>query len=95
MNNKESNDLQATISQALQEMKKEAGDSFDLNKVNLAELQRKTGIVVEYIVGFLEEKNALGFSYQFEEYLLNVFDQYCNENGLEDPCFPGGFWGNG
>ena len=44
MNNKESNDLQATISQALQEMKKEAGDSFDLNKVNLAELQRKTGI---------------------------------------------------
>ena len=44
MNKKESNDLQATISQAIQEMKKEAGDAFDLDKINLAELQRRTGI---------------------------------------------------
>lgn len=32
------------IAQALNEMKEEAGDSFDLRKVNLAELQRRTGI---------------------------------------------------
>ena len=44
MNKKESNDLQATISQAIQEMKKEAGDAFDLDRINLAELQRRTGI---------------------------------------------------
>ena len=44
MNKKESNDLQTTISHAIQEMKKEAGDAFDLNKINFAELQRRTGV---------------------------------------------------
>ena len=39
-----SNDLQEILSQALEEMKKEAGDSFNLEKVNLAELERKTGL---------------------------------------------------
>ena len=44
MNEQERNDLQLTITHALQEMKAEAGASFDLEKVNLAELERRTGI---------------------------------------------------
>lgn len=44
MNLKESNDLQLTITQALQEMEAEAGDSFEVEKINLAELERRTGI---------------------------------------------------
>ena len=47
----------------------------------------RTSVVAEYIDGLLKEKRALGFSYQFEEYLLNVFDHYCIENSLKDPCF--------
>ena len=43
--------------------------------------------VAIFIDGLLEEKRSLGYSYVFEEYLLNVFDNYCNENGLTDPCF--------
>lgn len=38
------NDFKENISQALDEMKKEQGSSFDLSKVNLAELERRTGI---------------------------------------------------
>ncbi len=38
------NDFRRTITQALDEMKKEQGDSFELSKVNLAELERRTGI---------------------------------------------------
>ena len=44
MNDKERNDLQLTISHALQEKEAEAGDKFDLSKVNLEELRRRTGI---------------------------------------------------
>lgn len=39
-----SNDLQEILTYALNEMKAEAGEKFDLKKVNLAELQRRTGI---------------------------------------------------
>lgn len=39
-----SNDLQEILTHALNEMKAEAGEKFDLKKVNLAELQRKTGL---------------------------------------------------
>ena len=38
------NDLKRTITQALDEMKKEQGDTFDLKEINLAELERQTGI---------------------------------------------------
>ena len=44
MNEKERNDLQLTISHTLQEMEAEAGDKFDISKVNLAELERRTGV---------------------------------------------------
>lgn len=44
MDEQERNDLQLTISHALAEMKAEAGDKFDLEKVNLAELERRTGL---------------------------------------------------
>ena len=39
MTENERNDLQLNISHVLQEMKAEAGDCFDLRKVNLAELE--------------------------------------------------------
>ena len=44
MDEHERNDLQLTISQALQKMKEKAGDKFNIEKVNLAELQRLTGL---------------------------------------------------
>lgn len=47
----------------------------------------RVSVVAEYIDGLLQEKRALGFSYVFEEYILNVFDNYCQEHGLDDPCF--------
>lgn len=41
---KNDNDLTVTLTQALQDIKKEAGEDFSLETVNLAELQRRTGI---------------------------------------------------
>ena len=38
------NSLDNIVSQALEEMKETQGQNFQLEKVNLAELQRKTGI---------------------------------------------------
>ena len=37
------NDLTVILTQALNEMKMELGDKFDLEKVNLADLERQTG----------------------------------------------------
>lgn len=64
MNEHERNDLQLNISHALQDMKAEAGDSFDLEKVNLAELERRTGISRKRIRkikddGFIVKPHAL------------------------------------
>lgn len=44
--NKETNDndLQEIITQALNEIKEKQGDAFDITKVNLADLERRTGI---------------------------------------------------
>ena len=39
-----SNGLYPIITQALEEMKSEQGDSFRLEEVNLSELERRTGI---------------------------------------------------
>ena len=47
----------------------------------------RNSAVAPFIDGLLESKRALGYSYVFEEYLLNVFDNYCSENGLSSPCF--------
>ena len=44
MNENNSNDLQSIITQAIEEMKSEQGSTFDLNKINLAELGRRTGL---------------------------------------------------
>ena len=44
MSNENSNDLQVTLSQALSEIKTEQGGAFDPSKVNLADLERRTGI---------------------------------------------------
>ena len=38
------NDLQEIITQAIEQMKIEQGEKFDLQKINLAELERRTGI---------------------------------------------------
>lgn len=40
-----SNDLQRIITYALNKMKKQQGAAFDINKVNLAEMQRLTGLM--------------------------------------------------
>ena len=44
MNENKSNDLQSIITQVIEEMKSEQGDKFDLNKINLAEMERRTGL---------------------------------------------------
>ncbi len=38
------NDSTEIIAQVLNEMKEELGDKFDINKINLAEFSRRTGI---------------------------------------------------
>ena len=38
------NDLQNILTQALNELKDELGEKFNIDKVNLAELERRTGI---------------------------------------------------
>src|SRR5699024_12204171 len=38
------NDLQKIITQAINEIKQEQGENFKLDKINLAELERRTGI---------------------------------------------------
>lgn len=43
-NENNSNGLQAVVSHALATLKEKNGKNFDLQKVNLAELQRMTGI---------------------------------------------------
>lgn len=40
----DSNDLQEIITQAIEKMKQEQGAGFDIQKINLAELERRTGI---------------------------------------------------
>ncbi|SES08422.1 hypothetical protein SAMN02910429_02088, partial [Lachnobacterium bovis] len=44
MNEKNRNDLQEILTQALNEIKDELGEKFNIDKVNLAELERRTGI---------------------------------------------------
>lgn len=44
MNEEKLNDLKEILAQALNELKNEAGENFTLEKVNLAELERRTGI---------------------------------------------------
>ncbi len=44
MNENNSNDLQTIITQAIAEMKSEQGDKFDISNINLAELERLTGL---------------------------------------------------
>ena len=44
MNKENLNDLQEILTQKLNELKEEAGENFSLEKVNLAELERRTGI---------------------------------------------------
>ena len=41
---KNDNDSKVSLAQALQDMKMEQGESFDLANVNLAELKRRCGI---------------------------------------------------
>lgn len=43
-NNENSNDLQEIITQYLERLKAELGDQFDINKINLAAMERGTGI---------------------------------------------------
>ena len=42
--NAKDNGFDVSISQAIEEMKSELGDCFSLEKINLAELGRRTGV---------------------------------------------------
>ena len=44
MNNIKDNGLDPIIAQAIEEMEVEAGNNFSLEKINLAELERRTGV---------------------------------------------------
>ena len=44
MNENNSNGLQTIITQVIEEMKSEQGDKFDINRINLAEMERRTGM---------------------------------------------------
>ena len=44
MKESKSNGLEDIISQAIEEMKSEQGNNFSLDKINLAELERRTGV---------------------------------------------------
>jgi hypothetical protein len=44
MRNDERNNLQETIAHFLKDIKKEQGDSFSLENINLSEMERRTGI---------------------------------------------------
>ena len=44
MKESKSNGLEDIIAQAIEEMKSEQGNNFSLDKINLAELERRTGI---------------------------------------------------
>ena len=41
-----SNDLQVILTQAIEQMKMELGDRFNIDKINLAELERRTVIKI-------------------------------------------------
>ena len=51
MNENNSNDLQTIITQVIEEMKSEQGDKFDPNKINLAEMGRRTGLTRALDIG--------------------------------------------
>ena len=44
MNDSERNGLQEIIDKVIDEMAREAGDSFELDRMNLAEFSRRTGL---------------------------------------------------
>ena len=44
MNELSSNGFASSIAQAIEKMKAEQGESFSLEKINLAELERRTGV---------------------------------------------------
>lgn len=64
MEERTSNGLDSIISQAIEEMKAEQGENFSLEKINLAELERRTGITRAKFRklkgnGFAEKPHAL------------------------------------
>ena len=42
-----------------------------------------SSVIAPYIKGLLEEKRSLGYNYRSEELILNRFDHYCVETGLD------------
>ncbi|MFR8016142.1 MAG: hypothetical protein ACLU48_05995 [Clostridiaceae bacterium] len=64
MENKKDNDLTEIISHALDEMKHDFGEKFNPDHINLAELQRRTGISRSKLrriskTGFIDKPHAL------------------------------------
>ena len=46
------NDLQEIITQAINEIKQELGERFDISKINLADLSRRTGLPAQNCVDY-------------------------------------------
>ena len=49
--------------------------------------------VAPYIDGLIKEKHANGYKYSSEELVLNRFDRYCNDNGLDSTDITRSFLG--
>jgi integrase len=42
-------------------------------------------VLAPYIEGLISEKRTLGYSYEFEAYILKKFDEYCISHNLKEP----------
>ncbi len=51
----------------------------------MSEIYQYISIIAPYINGFIAEKRSLGYIYNSEAYILKRFDNYCIDNGLDDP----------
>ena len=80
MTDNERNTLQETITHFLEDMKKEQGDSFSLEKVNLSEMARRTGISRKRLR--LIQKN--GFNYnRFVTHLQYLMKRLENHEAVD------------
>lgn len=59
----------------------------------MADETKRRSIIAPYINGLLAEKRANGYGYDSEELIINRFDSYCLDNGLETLEITKGFLG--
>lgn len=74
------NDLTEIISHALNEMKREQGEIFNSDKVNLAELEHRTGISCSKL-GRIKKSGFIDLPHALIERKAVVVKLFCNSNG--------------